>query len=172
VHFTAEVEALIRGKTSRDPGADIDYTLRAIPNNHRALMAMMKLGEREKSQKPNGSSYTVDCWFDRAIRFRPDDSIVRMIYSSFLNSKNRIPEATAQLEVATTHAKDSAFTHYNIGLHYFDLKNYEKALAQAHLAMSLGFPITELRDQLQAIGKWSEQPLSPASGDATVEPLK
>jgi tetratricopeptide (TPR) repeat protein len=155
-HFTPEVEALIRGITAPTPGGDIDYTLRTIPNNHRALIAMMRLGEKEKTPQPRGSRYTVECWFERAIRFRPDDSIVRMIYSTFLNSKARLPEANAQLALATSYAQDSGITHYNIGLHYFDLKNYEDALIQAHKAMALGFTRPELRERLSAIGKWQE----------------
>ncbi len=155
-HFTAEVGALIRGTTGTRPSGDIDYTLRAFPNHHRALMAMMRLGEREKTPQPSGSRYSIDCWFERATLFRPDDAIVRMIYSSYLNSKNRIPEATHQLEIATTYAKDSGFTHYNIGMHYFDLKNYDKALVQAHAAMALDFAQTTLRDQLLSVGKWVE----------------
>jgi hypothetical protein len=175
VHFTSEVEALIRGHTSLDPGPDIDYTLRAIPNNHRALISMMRLGEREKTSKPNGSAFTVECWFERAIRFRPDDSIVRMIYSTYLNKNGRIPEATSQLELATTYAKDNGFTHYNIGLHYFDMKNYDKAQVQAHKAIELGFTQTALRDQLQSIGKWTEPADSseiPATDTPPVEPTK
>lgn len=174
-HFTPEVEALIRGKTGTRPGGDIDYTLRAIPNNHRALMAMMRLGEKEKTPQPSGSRYTIECWFERAVLFRPDDTIVRMIYSSYLNSKGRTPEANSQLELATAHAKDSAFTHYNIGLHYFDLKNYDKALVQAHKAMALGFGQTALRDQLQSVGKWTEPaalPASPAIDNAPAEQAK
>lgn len=175
VHFTSEVEALIRGTTSRGPGNDIDYTLRAIPNNHRALISMMRLGEREKTSKPNGSRFTVECWFERAIRFRPDDSIVRMIYSTYLHRNGRSPEANNQLELATTYAKDSGFTHYNIGLHYFDVKNYDKALIQAHKAIELGFTQTALRDQLQSVGKWTEpadSPVIPATDTPPVEPTK
>lgn len=167
-HFTAEVEALIRGTTSTRPGGDIAYTLRAIPNNHRALLAMMRLGEKEKTTQPSGSTYSIECWFDRAIRFRPDDGVVRMIYSTYLNKNGRIPEANSQLEIATTYAKDSAITHYNIGLHYFNLKNYDKALVQAHKAMALGWTQTDLRDQLRSVGKWTEPtelpaPTSPAA---------
>ncbi|MDO9165337.1 MAG: ABC transporter permease [Rhodoferax sp.] len=164
-HFTPAVEALIRGNTTVTPGTDIAYTLRAIPNNHRALIAMVRLGERDKTIQPVGSTYTIDCWFERAILFRPDDSIVRMIYSTYLNSKGRAPEANTQLEIATTYAKDSGFTHYNIGLHYFDMKNYDKALIQAHKALSLGFTQTALRDQLQSVGKWTEPPVLPAPPD-------
>lgn len=155
-HFPPEVEALIRGDTNRHPGGDIDYTLRAIPNYHRALIAIMRLGERDKTDKPRETRYTVECWFLRAIAFAPNDPIVRMIYSTYLNSKQRTPEATTQLEIAIGYAKENAFTHYNIGLHYFDLKNYERALIQAHKAMALGFQQVELKNQLQRVGKWSE----------------
>ena len=88
-----------------------------------------------------------------------------MIYSSYLNSKGRVPDATSQLEVATTLAKDNAFTHYNIGLHYFDLKNYDKALAQAHKAMALGFLQTGLQEQLDKVGKWSAPSTTEANHD-------
>lgn len=171
-HFTEVVEALIRGTTSTRPGGDIAYTLRAIPNNHRALLAMMRLGEKEKTPQPSGSTYSIDCWFDRAVRFRPDDGIVRMIYSTYLSSKGRLPEANAQLEIATSYAKDSAFTHYNIGLHYFDLKNYDKALLQAHRALALGFPQTALRDQLQSVGKWTEPADLPATPAVDIAPAQ
>ena len=167
-HFTAPVEALIRGATSTLPGPDISYTLRAIPNHHRALISMMKLGEKEKTSKPYGSNYTVACWFTRAIAFRPDDAIVRMIYSGFLNSKGNINDANIQLELATASANDNGFTHYNIGLHYFDLKNYDKALVQAHKAIGLGFNHADLRNQLTAAGKWKEPETAPVPSNPTV----
>jgi len=155
-HFTPEVEALIRGRTNRAPGGDIDYTLRAIPNHPNALMAMMRLGEKEKTSQPSGSRYPVECWFDRAIRFRPDDNVVRMIYATFLAKNGRAPQVLEQLERVTATAGENAFTHYNAGLIYSDIKNYNKALVQAHRALALGFPRTELADQLKAAGKWVE----------------
>lgn len=170
-HFTPEVEALIRGKTSAHPGADIDYTLRAIPNHHRALMAMMRLGEKEKTPQPRGSRYSVECWFSRALQFRANDAIVRMIYSTFLHRQGRLPEANTQLDRATDDAADNAFTHYNIGLHYFDLGNYDKALIQAHQAMALGFPHTALREQLVRVGKWQAPEKQPAPPDQAAPTL-
>ena len=53
-HFTPVVESLIRGNTASGPGGDIDYTLRAMPNHHRALLATVRLGEIEKTGKPFG----------------------------------------------------------------------------------------------------------------------
>lgn len=160
-HFLPYIEALVRGKTNLTPGPDIDYTLRAFPNNHRALLAMMRLGEKENTPKPQGSRYTVECWFERAVQFRPDDTTVRMIYATYLSKNKRVPDAIAHLEYATTIAKDNSFTHYNIGLIYFDMKIYDKALTQAHTALALGFVRTELRDQLEKVGKWQEPAAAP-----------
>ena len=152
-HFTPQIESL----TQPGPvGADLDFTLRAFPNHHRALMAMMRLGEKVKSPQPSGARYSVECWFDRALRFRPDDSIARMIYATFLAKAGREPETVKQLELAAASAGDNPFTHYNVGLIYFDNKKYDQALAQAHKAYSLGFLRPELRDQLISVGKWKE----------------
>lgn len=168
-HFLPNIEALISGHTATRPGPDIDYTLRAFPNHHRALMAMMRLGELEKTPKPSGSRYTVECWFERAILFRPNDTTVRMIFSSYLRKNKHVPEAVAQLEQATAIAGENAFTHYNIGLAYFDMKRYDKALARAHRAMELGFERTELRDLLQKAGHWQE-PKIPAADTPAAAP--
>lgn len=167
-HFTPADEALLTTRRG-PPGGAIDYTLRALPNFHRALMAMVRLGEKEKTTHPSGSTYSIDCWFERALLFRPDDAVVRMIYSTYLDRQGRSPDANAQLERATVDAKDNALTHYNIGMHYFKLKNYDKALEQAHLAIALGWPQTDLRDQLQRVGKWHE-PAPPSALPATDRP--
>lgn len=169
-HFTEVVEALIRGTTNNSPGGDIGFTLAVFPNNHRALIAMMKLGEREKTDKPSGSRYSVECWFDRALRFRPDDSVVRMIYSSYLDSKGRPSDANNQLDAARVYAKDSAITHYNIGMYYLKLNNPEQALVQAHKAMALGWPQRHLQDQLLKIGKWREPAAQPKFNPETQDP--
>ena len=162
-HFTPEVESLIRGKSSGTPGGDIDYTLRAIPNYPNALIAMMRLAEKEKKPQPNGSHYTVECWFERALKFRPDDNVARMIYATFLAKDGRTPQALEQLDRVTATAGDNAFTHYNAGLIYFNIKDFDKALSQAHKALALGLPRTELADQLKTAGKWTEPTASDPS---------
>lgn len=164
-HFTPEVEALVRGATA-PLGGDLDYTLRAYPNHHRALISMMRLGEKTKSAVPPSAKYSVECYFDRAIRFRRDDATVRMIYAMYLYSKARAPDAVRQLEVATELASDNPFTHYNIGLVFLDNRDYQRALVQAHRSSELGFTRTELKDRLVAAGKWVE----PAAKAAAAEP--
>lgn len=157
-HFTAPVEALIKGHATLHPGGDIDYTLRAFPNHHRALLAVMRLGEKTKPQRALGLRYDYPCYLERAVRFAPDDPIARMIYATHLAKVNRTSEAVLQLDYATTLAADNPFTHYNLGLVFHDLKIYDKALARAHRAIELGFPKAELRDLLVAAGQWRDPP--------------
>lgn len=153
-HFKPWTEAAIGRE--KGIGGNLDYTLRAFPNHHRALLALTKFGEKVKSPQPAGLNYSIDCYFDRALRFRPDDQIVRMIFASHLATRGRDTEAMQQLALATESAGDNAFSHYNIGLAYFDMKQYDKALVQAHKAIELGFPRTELKSRLEAAGRWVE----------------
>lgn len=166
-HFTPEVEALIRGKSSAKLGQDLAYTLNAFPNHHRALMSVMRYGQKLKTPQPEDMQYSVECYFQRALRFRPDDTVARMIYATFLSTNGRSPEALRELDQAEKLAGDNAFTYYNLGLIYLDMKEYEKALTQAHKAMALGFNRTGLRDKLTEAGKWRapEEAQIPA-GDA------
>ena len=87
-HFNARVESLIGGhkEETRRPTGDLGYVLFAFPNHHRALNAMVRLSSKENTSKPAGSTFTIDCWLDRAIRWRPEDAMVRMIYGNYLSS--------------------------------------------------------------------------------------
>jgi len=154
-HFTPRVEQL-RGGQSGQLAADLSYTLRVFPNHPRALWAMSKLAAREKTEKPAYSQYSVRCWFDRAIRFRPEDPNVRMIYGVYLTKNGKNREALEQLEVAAAYEKDNANLNYNIGLVYFDLKQYDQALAFAHRAYALGFSLPGLKNKLVQAGKWRD----------------
>lgn len=167
-HFTPEVEALVRSVTGYI-GGDLDYTLRAFPNHHRALLAMMRFGERTKSAQPPSAKYSVDCYFQRAVRFKSDDTTARMLYATYLHKNGRDAEANQQMESTLELAGDNAFTRYNAGLVFLDLKNYEKALQQAHIAYELGFTRPELREALKKSGKWVEPPEAAASVPASAQ---
>lgn len=155
-HLTAPVLNLVSGQTGVYPGGDLDYTLRAFPNHPAALMAMIRYGEKTRSDRPKGARYPVECYLHRAWRFREDDPTVRMIYAAYLAKHGRGKEALAHLEDARTMGEDGANFNYNIGLVYFDLKDYEKSLFHAHQAYSKGFPLPGLRDKLKKAGKWTE----------------
>ncbi len=156
-HFTASVESLTKAVTGYI-GQDIDYTLRAFPNHHRALMTVIRYGEKKKSAQPPDLKYTIECYFNRAIRFRPNDTLVRMIYATYLNKNKRTPEAIQQLDIGAQEAdsKENPLTHYNLGLLYLESKEYEKSLIQAHKAYGIGFIQPELKEKLKEAGKWTD----------------
>lgn len=171
-HFTPRVENLIgaqSGGQNGPPGADLDYTLRAFPNNHRALVAVMRYGEKMKSQKPPGLRWDVECYFERALRFQPNDNLARMIFVRFLTKSNRRPEAIRHLDLVVKTAKDNAFTYHNAGLLYFDLQEYQEALKQEHKAIKLGLERPDLRAKLEALGKW-QAPLDTSTAASAPEP--
>jgi hypothetical protein len=168
-HFRPETYSRLQGITG-PAGGDINYTLRAFPNHPKALDAMMRLGEKEKTTQPRNAMYTVECYFERAIRFRNDDLIVRMLYANFLlRQKDRTAEAVKQLEFVTAHAADNPFTHFNAGLLLADAKAWPQALVQAHRALELGFPRTALKERLQAAGQWREPEPVKAAENAAAE---
>lgn len=165
-HFQPQVEALVGG-VSGYIGSDLDYMLRHVPNHPRALLTLIRYGEKLKWAPAPGMLFSYECYFDRAIRFRPDDALVRMIYATYLNKFSRTPEALQQLAYAVRLANDDGFAQYNIGLIYLDMKQYELALAQAHKASSLGFGRAALRDGLKSAGKWKEPQSAPEEAPAS-----
>jgi tetratricopeptide (TPR) repeat protein len=154
-HFTPNVENLVHG-SSGTLGGDLDYTLRAFPNHHRALAAMAKLSMRDKTLKPAGARYSIECYFDRAIRFKPSDGIARMLYGNYLLKAGQIDKATEQLEVAVNLEPENPNINYNLGLLYVQKKDYEQAKIYAKKAYELGFPLPGLKNKLMEAGKWED----------------
>jgi tetratricopeptide (TPR) repeat protein len=161
-HFTDSVRTLERGHTG-SLGGDIDYTLRAFPNHPVALNAMANLSIREKKDRPRGAHYTVECYFDRAIRFAPNDADVYMVYGNWLFKIGERAKAIKQYKMGETFDPNNANLEYNLGLAYVDAKDYDNALLHARRAYELGFQLPGLREKLAAAGKWrDEAPKSPA----------
>jgi len=152
-HFTPDVESLTRG-ASGPLGGDISYTLEHFPNHHRALAAMAKLAIRDKNRKPPGARYVVECYFDRALRYRPNDARVRSLFGSYLLALGQADAALEQLEQAAVLEPENPTSHYNLGLLYLKKKEYDKARASAEKAYSLGFPLPGLKNKLIEAGQW------------------
>lgn len=156
-HFTPEVERLIRGK-SGDLGSDIDYTLDHFPNHHRALAAMARLALRGKTNRPPGARYTVQCYFDRALRVRADDPQVHSLFGGYLLALGDLDSALEQLSMAARLEPGNATAQYNLGLLYVRKHDYAQALVCAHAAYAFGFPLEGLKKQLVAAGQWHDAP--------------
>lgn len=163
-HFTREIESLIRGKSSY-LWSDLDYTLRAFPNHHRALYAFVRyeIREREKA-KVKGETYrspssddfpkTAECYLDRAVRWQPNDSDVRLIYGIYLQKMGKMNEALEQYKISERIQPKSADLNYNMGLLYFDMRQYALAKEYAKRAYQLGYPLPGLRKKLASVGQW------------------
>ncbi|MBS1188681.1 MAG: hypothetical protein H6R10_473 [Rhodocyclaceae bacterium] len=136
--------------------ADLDATLRLFPNHPRALMAMAELARQGNTDHPRGSRYSMSCWYDRAVRFAPDDVQMRLAYGYWLAKHGERTAAIEQLDQARASARESATLSYNLGLAYCEAGEYDKALGAAHTAYSLGHPLPGLRNRLAAAGRWRE----------------
>ena len=158
VHFTPGIETMTRPKNTmfHEMGQDVEYTLSVFPNHHRALITMERLSIRWKQDPAPGSKLPVECWFDRAVRYRPDDTVARALFAQFLGRRNRSADAVRHLEFASDQAKENALSQYNIGLVFLELGQHERALRQAHRALSMGYTRTDLADSLKKIGKWAD----------------
>ena len=157
-HFTPQVEQMIRGVTTgvTDMGKDVAYVLGVFPNHHRALFTMMRLGERDRNEQPRGANLPIECWFDRAVRYARDDTVARLLYAMWLRKKGRTEDSLAQTRTAEQFAKENPLTHYNIGMSYFELGQYDKAAASAVRAREMGLSRPELIDRLKGAKKWVE----------------
>lgn len=161
-HFDTRVEVGLRGTTG-PIGGDINYTLKASPNHHRALVTLMKVTSRAKADRLQGMEWPMECYFDRAIRFRPDDSVVRALYGQWLYERKRPQDAQRQLQLAAELAADNAISQFNIGLVYFENGQHELALRQAHRALAMGFTRPELVESLKRVNAWREPEPAPAA---------
>jgi tetratricopeptide (TPR) repeat protein len=162
-HFNSDIRNLVRGQSSGHIGGDLDYILRAFPNHHLALDAISRLSVKERKQRPRGAQYTVTCYFDRAVRFKPTDPTVRLLYARLLARNNQREQALVQLQEADQLDPKDANIKYNLGLALFELKRYDEASRAAEQAYALGFPLDGLRKKLESVGKWQPGPRERAS---------
>ena len=155
-HFNAKVESLQGGMSSAHVMDDLDYTLRAVPNHHRALYAVAKhqLQVGVENMRPR----TAECYFERAITFRPRDSNVHLVFGIFLQQSGKESASEAQYLRAIEIDESSAEAYYNLGLLYLEMGKNDKALTSARMAYDLGYPLQGLKNMLIRSGDWEDRP--------------
>lgn len=159
VHFNPEMKMLNTKRYSIERlTGEIHYTLRVFPNHPEALVAISRL-ERMAGGKLSQQSATVFtpkisayCFFDRAIRFRPEDKAVRYSYAIHLHQNRKYQEALEQYRLAESQYEDDRIFQYNIGLLYADIKNWDKAAEHAQRAYNSGVTFAALRQRLEKAG--------------------
>lgn len=163
-HFSPQIQALAGSEW--DLAGNLNYTLKSAPNHHRALVAVVRFGEKFKSEQTEHLEFPIECYFNRALRFRPDDTVVRALYAQYLGKRGRKADAIQQLDAAIPLAVENPLSQYNIGLVFFELKEYQRALQQAQRAREMGFERPELMEQLRKVGLKPDDAASTAEGRA------
>lgn len=153
-HFTPEVESLTAGKTG-DVIGDLDYTLRAFPNHHRALSSVARYSQRGKVRWVNPYVQSADCYFERAATFAPDDERVRLLYGNHLARKGEKEKAERQYQAALELAPKNVDVCYNAALFFLDIGKVERARELAQVAYSAGYPLDGLRKRLESLDRQS-----------------
>lgn len=155
VHFTPGIEDLT-AKPPRYLAGDLSYTLNKFPNHYRALDAISRLSVKVGMEQPEGSDYSVDCWFQRAVVFQPEDSVVRLTYGIHLERLGKYQEALRHVEAGLRLEPGNAKILYYMARLKLRIGNADEARHYALEAQTAGFPIDDLRKELIAIGQWDE----------------
>ena len=149
-HFTPDVENLVRGSTGSVP-ADLDFVLRKIPNHYRALSAMGRWQiEHGVPKGPGTKIQSADCYYFRAVTFRPDDAEIHQAYAVYLHRSKRYGEAEAEYSRAEALGASGPEFYANRGLLMIEIGNLAKAQEYATKAYELGYPLPGLRNKLDA----------------------
>lgn len=154
-HFRPEVENLVKGQSTAYIMGDLDFILRAVPNHHRALASLLRYAPRRLPQER--MFLATECYFKRAIVFRPEDAAAQLLYGVYLAKNGKISEAKERYLTALRLRPNYAEAHYNLGLAYVKQQEYELAVESATKAEELGYPLPGLRRQIERAGAWPNE---------------
>jgi tetratricopeptide (TPR) repeat protein len=152
-HFTPKVQALEFGQEGTVAG-DLDYTLRAWPNHHRALVSLMQYAIQKKQPPP---LTPVECYLQRAISFSPNDPTPRLLYAIHLHKHGYKQKALDQYKTAEAINPNNPELQYNLGLLLVSMKKYDEARNYALKAYRGGYPLPGLKKKLARLGYWDDK---------------
>lgn len=131
-----------------------EFILNAYPNQPEVLNLLSELCVvRWKSP-----TCDADPWFQKAIAQNPSIARTYLVYGIHQLRKGQPAEAIVTLNRALEMEPDSVNAHYNLGLAYFEVKDYVKANAHAQASYRLGAKVPGLRDKLVKAGHWKPIP--------------
>jgi len=158
-HFTREVENHTKGKSGSIAG-DLDYTLRAIPNHHKALLSTIRYQLKLNNnllQKKKKLLTPIECYLQRGINFNPKDVGTLALYAYYLKKLKRYNKSEKIFQKALEIEPDNTKIQYTYSLLLIKLKLYEKALELAQkVYKKKGAPIA-LKKQLIKLDIWKEK---------------
>ncbi|PPD35122.1 MAG: hypothetical protein CTY19_03210 [Methylomonas sp.] len=155
-HFTYEVENLIKGNAG-NLLQDLDYTLRAWPNHHRALLSVIRFQLEVKNKLRSGKLQSpAECYIQRALHFSPQDAVNNSLYGHYLHKIGFIEKAIEYYEKALKLDPENAKFSYSYSLLLIDMKRYEDAVKYAKIAYKRRDTPKGLKQKLEKLGVWND----------------
>lgn len=157
-HLDAGVLLLQKGETAPLP-LDLDFALRAFPNDYVALnlMATWQL-KHHQPIGPDSRYWTADCYFLRAFSLWPRDWKIHYIYAIYLDKAKRLAAAQAQYDLAESEGAAGPDYYYNRGLFEVDAGHLDAAQKYAELARAAGDPLPGLMLRIEDARKGAAAP--------------
>ena len=128
---------------------EFEFILGEYPNHPRALLLLAEMCSKLKS-----SGCDVDGMFEKAIDVNPRVAGTYVVRGLYFHRTGRLDNAIASYNRALELDPNSLNANYNLGLAYFDQKQYSRANEAAQRAYSNGAPLPGLRNKLQSVGAW------------------
>ena len=144
---------------------DYMFILRYFPNHPQTLILIVQLCAVWKSSQCD----YLDPIFERAIARKPDAPLTYVAKGVWLQRGKKYSDAIAAYQTALELDPKSINAHYNLGLAYFETRQFGLANEHAQQAYALGAPLPGLRDKLEKIGQWKPLP-APSGTSAELAP--
>lgn len=147
-HFKEGVERL------KFSDSDLDYTLRAFPNHHRALYVLIRYFTQIRSagQELHWRFAPPECYLNYAIQFQPSDAKVHLLFGIYAHKIGLQEKAEELYREAVKLEPQFTEAHYNLGLLLVDMERYTEAKKHAIQAYEGGYPLMGLSRRLAAAG--------------------
>jgi tetratricopeptide (TPR) repeat protein len=153
---------------------EFEFILNYYPNHPQGLSLLSDLCEKYTDPR---CSAAAEARFQAAIKRNPEIGQTYLLYGIHLHRKRQLEQAVKAYQRAVELAPGSVSAHYNLGLAYVDLKQYDLANQHAQASYRLGAYTPGLRNKLEKVGKWNPNVVLPArdggpGGETAPEPAK
>ena len=153
-HHIAPGLARLKGRNYQGALEDFTFILSSFPNHPQALALVSDVCDVQwKDARCDSES-----WFQRAVEINPRVAQTHVLYGLHRQRRGRANEAMQAYKRALELNPASSNAHYNLGLAYFDQKQFDLANQHAQASYALGFPLPGLRDKLNRAGQWKTIP--------------
>lgn len=142
---------------------DARFILNYFPNHPRALVLLSDICGRWQSPECNP-----DRWIENAVSRNPSVAATHVIYGIYLHRAKRFEAAVTAYKQALDIDPMSVSAHYNLGLSYVELKQFELANQHAQKSYALGAPFPGLREKLKQVGFWKPSAIDDAAPKGAV----